>query len=341
MSSKKMFIFILFISISTVSFPQGKQQYADIGNFKLEKGGEILDCTIGYRTYGKMNADKSNIIIFPTWFGGNTKGLEGLIGPGKIADSTKYYIISLDAIGDGVSSSPSNSKKQPKESFPLFTVRDMVNSQHVLLTKHLNVHHVYAVIGGSMGGMQTFQWIVAYPGFMDKAVPWVGSTKMTSYDRLLWTTELLVIQTELKCGAPEDDVMKSIADITCLNITTPEYRVTHTTPEEFPKFIAGYQKSFAVNFNPYDWMSQLKAMLALDVSKPFGGSMEKAAAAVKAKVFSIVSLQDHMANPHPAMAFAKMLNAETLELNNDCGHLGPGCEMKRVEKAVNEFLDGH
>ena len=88
-------------------------------------------------------------------------------------------------------------------------------------------------------------------------------------------------------------------------------------------------------------MSQLKAMLALDVSEPFDGSMKKAAAAVKAKVFSIVSLQDHMANPHPAMAFAKLIHAQTLELNNDCGHLGPGCEMERVEKAVNEFLDKH
>ena len=139
MLSKKILALFLFISLTTIIFSQGKQQFADIGNFKLENGGEILNCTIGYRTYGKMNADKSNIIIFPTWFGGTTKGLEGLIGPGKIADSTKFYIISLDALGDGVSSSPSNSKKQPNNSFPLFTVRDMVNSQHLLLTKHFSM----------------------------------------------------------------------------------------------------------------------------------------------------------------------------------------------------------
>jgi homoserine O-acetyltransferase len=66
--------------------------------------------------------------------------------------------------------------------------------------------------------------------------------------------------------------------------------------------------------------------------------MKKAAGVVKAKVFIIVSKQDHMVNPHPALNFAKLINAETLELDNDCGHFGAGCEMEKVNKAINKFL---
>ena len=133
--------------------------------------------------------------------------------------------------------------------------------------------------------------------------------------------------------------MKSIADITDLNIETPEYHVSHTKPEEFEVQLKKYQENFSKNFNVYDWKSQLKAMIAHNVSAPFDNDMNKAAARVKAKVLSIVSLQDHMVNPHPAIEFAKLIHAQTIELNNNWGHLGPGCEMERVEKAVNEFLE--
>lgn len=318
---------------------QSVQKYADIGNFKLENGQVIKNCRIGYRTYGKLNSSKSNAVLFPTWFGGNTAGLTGLIGPGRMADSTKYFVIAVDALGDGVSSSPSNSKLQPNNEFPQFNIRDMVNSQYILVTKVLGLKHLFCVMGGSMGGMQTFQWIVSYPSFMTKAVPWVGSPKLTFYDLLLWNTELQIINTELKCKAPEPDIMKAIADITELNIRTPEYYATQMKPENYYSDMSKYQESFSKEFNVYDWRSQLKAMIAHNVSAPYGDNMKKAAARVRAKVLSIVNLQDHMVNPNPAIQFVKLIHAQSLELNNDCGHLGPDCEMQRVDRAINKFLE--
>ncbi len=339
MSSKKILTIIFIFLFSIFSNAQSIQKFAEIGNFKLESGKIIESCRIGYRTFGKLNANKSNAILFPTWFGGNSAGLIGLIGPGKIADSTKYFIITADALGDGVSSSPSNSKRQPKEKFPQFNIRDMVNSQHEFVTKILKLDHLFCIMGGSMGGMQTFQWIVSYSDFMDKAIAWVGSPKLTSYDLLLWNTELQVINMGLKSKASEEMIMKSIADITYLNIETPEYHVENIKPEDFYNKLKIYQTNFSKNFNVYDWRSQLKAMIVHNVSAPFDNVMDKAAARVKAKVLSIVSLQDHMVNPNPAIEFAKLIHAQTLELNNNCGHLGPGCEMEKVEKAINEFLE--
>ncbi len=332
-------LLLLILFLINPIYSQSVQKFAEIGNFKLENGQVIKNCKIGYRTFGKLNKEKSNAMLFPTWFGGNTAGLINFIGPGKMADSTKYFVIAVDALGDGVSSSPSNSQLQHNSKFPKFNIRDMVRSQHILVTKVFKLNHLFCVIGGSMGGMQTFQWIVSYPGFMDKAVAWVGSPKLSYYDLLLWNTELQIINTDLKCGTSEKNIMKSMADITELNIRTPEYYVTHIKPENFNTDIKKFQDSFSKAFNVYDWRSQLEAMIDHNVAAPFNDNMNKAASRVKAKFLSIVNLQDHMVNPMAAIKFAKLINAKTLELNNDCGHLGPDCAINKVNKTINDFLE--
>jgi homoserine O-acetyltransferase len=81
----------------------------------------------------------------------------------------------------------------------------MVNSQHRLLTEVLGVDRLHAVVGVSMGGMQTFEWIVAYPEFVDHAVPVVGSPRLDGYDLLLWTTQLEVIENAYACDCLYDE----------------------------------------------------------------------------------------------------------------------------------------
>src|SRR5262249_38393579 len=85
-------------------------------------------------------------------------------------DTTKYFVIATDAIANGLTTSPSNSKAQPRMQFPRFGMRDMVQSQHRLLKDKLGIDHVVAVVGPSMGGMQALQWGVSHPDFMDGVV---------------------------------------------------------------------------------------------------------------------------------------------------------------------------
>ena len=318
------------------------QQFASLGDFKLRSGEVIRDCRAGYRTFGKLNEQKSNAIVFPTWASGTTEQLKSNIGPGWLVNSEKYFVIAIDALGNGVSSSPSNSKLQPRMSFPKFTLRDTVDSQHELLTKVLHLDHVKAVIGVSMGGMQTFQWMVSYPNFMDKAIPIVGSPRLATYDLLLWQAQI--------------DAIVNDRDWDNGNYATNPARVVEyefgelllTTPENYNKLITRQQlfdrlekakQDAGVDAN--DKIRQAQAMMALDVSQDFGGSMERAAQAVRAKVLIVVAKSDHVVTPGPALEFARLLPAKTLELDSDCGHLAPSCEYEKVNAAVAQFLQGN
>jgi len=317
-------------------------QFADLGDFRLENGQTIHDCRIAYRTFGRLNAEKSNAILFPTWFSGTTEDLAQFMGPDQYLDTTKYFVVTVGALGNGFSSSPSNSKRQPGASFPRFTVRDMVRSQHQLLTEKLGIGRLHAVMGLSMGGMQTFEWIVAYPEFMDRAIPIIGSPQAAAYDLLLWQTQLNAIEQALEAHPDRKKArataMKLVADIHQLALTTPARFNSEHKRDELQGFLAIQEAELIQRSDPYDWASQLRAMISHDVTLPFGHSMEQAAAAVKAKVLVIVALTDHMVNPQPALDFAKLLGAETLTMDGNCGHLAFGCESNKVAPAVREFL---
>lgn len=333
----KSFILSIVLFISLVA--QSEQQFAELGNFKLESGEMIYHCKIGYRTFGILNSDKSNAILWPSWFGGKSGSLAKLIGPDKVVDSDDYFVIAVDALGNGVSSSPSNCEYQRNKNFPQITIKDMINSQYKLLTEHLGINKLHGIIGGSMGGMQVFEWIVSYPDFMDKAIAYVGSPKLTSFDILLWQTELNTIEEGWKCDQSDAAIVKTIAAIQDMMARTPAYVIEKTKPEEVPQLLSSAYDTYSKFFNSYNWAAQLKAMMSHDISKNFNGSMKDAAAKIKAKFFIIVSSTDVIMNPKPAIEFAKLLDAQLHIFNNNCGHLAPGCEMETFKEMVQDFFD--
>jgi homoserine O-acetyltransferase len=329
-------IFVLFAS--RFAGGQNELKFANLGDFRLENGQVIRACRIGYRTFGRLNQNKSNAILVTTSFTSSTQDIIPQIGPGKLLDNSKYFVIAVDALGNGVSSSPSNSRAQPGRSFPSFSIRDMVNTQHKLLAQELKLNRVHAITGISMGGMQTLQWIISYPDFMDKAIPIVGTPRQTSYDLLLWRTQLQAIEAMRSCANGESKALQMMADLNALMLWSPSYIVNQTPPEGVQQFMATREKQL-MSYNVNNYAAQLKAMIDHDIYKSFGGSAERAAAAVRARVLMVVSPQDHIVNPAPALEFAKRLKAETLSLTGDCGHLAFRCEMDKLTAAVSAFLN--
>lgn len=319
--------------------PQSEQQFAEIGNFKLISGETIHNCKIGYRTFGILNNKKSNAILWPTWFGGKSENLTNLIGQEKVIDSDKYFVIAVDALGNGVSSSPSNSDYQSNKNFPSITIKDMVNSQYKLLTEHLGINHLHAIIGGSMGAMQVFEWIVSYPDFMDRAIGYVGTPKLTSFDLLLWQTELTAIEEGWNCGQSDEQITKTVASIQNLMARTPAYVIEKIKNDEVNKMLTGVFDAYSKFFNSYNWAAQLKAMMAHNIYSSFDNSIEQTVNKVETNLFVIVSKTDMLVNPNPAIEFANALKCKLHIFENNCGHLAPGCEMETFKEIVAEFLD--
>jgi homoserine O-acetyltransferase len=319
------------------AYADGAQQIANLGTCKLDSGKQIESCQLGYRTFGKLNADASNAVLFPTWFSGTTADIVSLVGTGKDVDPSKYFVLAVDALGDGVSSSPSNSKTQPRMKFPAFTIRDMVHAEYRLATETLHLKHLHAVMGISMGGMQTFEWMVDYPDFMDRAIPIVGSTRLTAYDLLLWHAEEDAIHADPGWHGgnyEKNPSMPELAILHTMNLSTPSGYNSQVSRDKFAATYAGYGPE---NFDINNWLYQLEAMIHHDVAH--GGSMADAAKKVRAKVLVIPSQQDHMVNPAPAIEFAKLIGAKVFLLTSDCGHIAFTCETERFNPAVSAFLD--
>jgi len=156
------------------------------GNFRLESGKTLSRIRIEYEMYGKMNADKSNVILICHALTGDahTAGFHTgdkkpgwwniVIGPNKAFDTEKYCVVCSNIIGGckgstGPSSIDPETGKNYGISFPVITIADMVNAQKKLI-EHLGVKQLFAVAGGSMGGMQVLQWTVSYPEMVKKAI---------------------------------------------------------------------------------------------------------------------------------------------------------------------------
>ena len=165
--------------------------------FLLECGAKLGPITLAYETYGELNKAKSNaIVIFHTLTmdahaAGDHKGAkhsgwwDDMIGPGKAFDTDKYFVICINVLG-GCKGSTGPSSINPKTnkpyglSFPVVTIRDMVETQRKLIQEHLGVKKILCLAGGSMGGLQAFQWGVSYPDEVASVIAIAANARQTA-----------------------------------------------------------------------------------------------------------------------------------------------------------------
>ncbi len=156
---------------------------------KLACGKEISDFPIAYRTYGKLNKDKSNAIILMHGLTGDQYAAEkhpvtdkdgwfqGVIGKNKALDTSKYFIITPNVLG-GCLGTYGPKTRGEATNFPIITIADMVNANR-LLVKELGIEKLAAVMGGSLGGMQALQWANDYPSDTDKFIAISTAARLT------------------------------------------------------------------------------------------------------------------------------------------------------------------
>jgi homoserine O-acetyltransferase/O-succinyltransferase len=155
----------------------------DLGEFELQSGAVVPNARLSYATHGTLNADRTNAIVYATWYAGRHDDNAAMIAEGRALDPTKYFIVVPDAFGNGLSTSPSNTPPTD-EGFPLVTPYDNVEAQYRLLRDHLEVERVQLVVGYSMSGQQAFHWGALHSGFVERIAPLCGSSRTSPHNWL-------------------------------------------------------------------------------------------------------------------------------------------------------------
>ena len=311
---------------------------AELGECPLENGEVIEACRLTFRTYGRLAPDLSNIVLMPTWLNGSAKALasSNYLGPDGIVDTDDYFVIAVNALGNGISSSPSNSAQSP---FPAFTIRDQVRLQHRLLAEHLEIEHLHAVVGASMGGYQAYEWLMMYPDFATHFVPIEGTPWYTFYDRVkgrAWQ-EVLALPED----SPEAVQRKAhlLALIDGMVFWTPEYLNRERSIEQFDEWLADMAR-FDSAAAIADRASQNASTAQHDIRRGRPDFDAQLQAMGRLSVLAVVFTRDMTVNPEPNKVFAGQLGFEVLEIAGDCGHFGPNpeCYQQQVTERVGDFL---
>jgi homoserine O-acetyltransferase len=334
---------------------QPPHQLYNEGDLKLESGEAIKDFAISYVTHGTLNAKKSNAILMVTAISGNHHRIDFMIGPGKALDPDKYFIICTDAISNGLTTSPSNSKAQPRMQFPKFVIRDMVESQYRLVKEKFGIDHLVAVIGPSMGGMQTLQWGVSHPDFMDALVAMVPLTKTPA-----WTVAVLQASREAimndpawKDGnyeAPPEKGIRLWRDILNLAARTPDlYSAQFKNGMEVLPWMTEQENVMMKAFDADDWIYQTWAYERHDVGTTpgFNGDTAKALASIRAKTLILTGTKD-LLNPEfePTEMGKNIPGVKMMTINPGTvtGHASAGgagaADVEFLNYETAAFLDG-
>jgi homoserine O-acetyltransferase/O-succinyltransferase len=152
-------------------------------NFRLQQGWTLPEARLVYKTYGVLNSDRSNAILYPTSYAAQHSDIDWLVGPERILDSSRYFIIIANMFGNGLSSSPSNLPEPfGGGRYPVFTHVDNVAAQYELVVNELGIERLALVYGWSMGGQQALHWGASHPGRVARIAAICTSAKTSEHN---------------------------------------------------------------------------------------------------------------------------------------------------------------
>lgn len=337
-----------------------EQQHMNLGSITLENGQALPNVTIAYETYGTLAPNGRNAILITHGYTSNhhaagrhhpTDAQPGwwdrLIGPGKAIDTTRFFVVSSNALGScygttGPASANPDTGRPYGPKFPDITMRDIVTAQYHLLAR-LGVTHLIAVAGPSMGGRQAFQWAVTYPEFVDGIVPVASSPKGLGKDDAVehlvlrlstdpnwnngWYYEhggivptLLAIRLEMLKRYGIEAVLGAM----------------HADPEERETRLRRQAEAWARRFDAHSLVVLRRASVRFDAQRDFGN--------IKSKVLYVLSRTDLLFPPTMGPRVMSRLqaagvDATYVEIDTNYGHLASGREAAQWAPALQTFLE--
>lgn len=340
---------------------QGAYELHSLGRFELEEGGVIPDLHLAVATYGELNEAKDNAILIPTWFSGTHQTWELVyIGPGRALDPEKYFIVVINQIGNGLSTSPHNTDGEiAMSAFPKVRIGDDVRAQEQLLREVFGIERLALVVGGSMGAQQTWEWAVRFPDKVLRAAPIAGTAQNTPHDFLFTKTLLDAITSDPGWNGGEyaahTDVAAGLArhaDIwAVLGLSTEFWKqevwrgieLPDLTWDTFTEFQERFLQATFAAMDPNALLVMGWKWQRGDVARNTGGDLAAALGRVTAKVFVMPHDEDMFFPPRDAAAEQELTPGSELRvLHTIAGHFGLfGFEpsyLAEVDSHLSELL---
>lgn len=323
----------------------------NLGDFRLQRGATLRDCRLAYKTFGKLNAKKDNVIVYPTWYSGQHYDNEWLVGKGMALDPAKYFIVIPNMFGNGLSSSPSNTPEPYNAArFPQVTAYDNVRAQHRLMTEKFKVKTIKLVTGWSMGGLQTFHWGAMYPDMVERIAPFCGSAKCSRHNFVFLegVKAALTADDAWRSGWYEKKPEKGLRAMARVyagwGFSQAFYRQELDLKElgfsSLEDFLVAFWEGFFLPKDANNLLTMLWTWQNGDISdnELYGGDLKKALRAIKAKAYVMPGRTDLYFPPEDSQFEVKhMPDAKLVPFESIWGHFagGPGTSPNDVK-----FLDG-
>jgi len=349
----------------------------------LERGRILEPFDIVYETYGELNEAKDNVILVCHALSGShhAAGLyegdrkpgwwDALIGPGKGIDTDRHYIISTNVVGSCFGSTGPMSPMYPSErpyrlKFPVVTIKDMVRAQRQLLNR-LGIHHLKAIVGGSMGGMQALQFAVDYPGLADHIIPLA-----TTYATRPWVIAFNKVAVEAIRRDPRFEngnyAPDAFREEGCdgLAIGRIAGHISYLSPRsmdekfgrnyvatdglfelfgryEVERYMEYNTANFSRLFDPLSYLYIVKAINTFNLSRGYD-SLHEAVSRIRAEVHLIAFAGDYLFFPEEMAHLARMLerNGQPYShhlIESDYGHDAFLVEVDRFDGIIKAILE--
>ncbi|MEK7216120.1 MAG: alpha/beta fold hydrolase [Chloroflexota bacterium] len=321
----------------------GGPQVFHAKDFLLESGVTLPELNIGYETWGTPNQFRSNVILLCHGRSGNRLSHGIYVGPGKLFDTDRYFVVAMDAIGSGLSSSPASSGL--KMRFPHFTIRDSVRAHCLAATLGLGLGQLRCVAGPSMGSYAALEWAVNYPAILRSAVLLVPSAKSTPQQRAIHEAQRAAIMADPAWDGGDYG-------------SPPVRGLRVAATAEFPW---SYGEEWYLQFNSVDryearleWTREqilqrdanniIYTSLACnrhDVAEPYGGNLAAALARCRMPIMVMPCATDLLIPPRHAQLLRDLLPRATYqEIPSYAGHWGFQ-EADFVTHHVRAFFGEH
>ncbi|ACA39744.1 alpha/beta fold hydrolase [Lysinibacillus sp. fkY74-1] len=320
----------------------------ELGDIQLQSGDILPNAVLAYQTYGTLNAEKNNAIVYPTWFAGLHTDNEWLIGTGKALDPEKYFIIIPNMLGNGLSSSPSNTPAPYHQAnFPLISIYDNVRLQHQLVTQKFGISKIALVVGWSLGAVQTFQWGASYPEMVERIAPFGGTAMTRPHAKVVFEGMIAALQADSnwKNGFYTEQPKEGLAAMGRVYAAwgfSQAYYLEQLYQQEgyetLEEYLVDYWDQVFLSFDANDLISMLRTGITGNISanSTYDGDFELALSKITARALVMPGSTDLFFPPEDNNYDAlHMPNARFLPIESKWGH----CAGIGQHEPDSEFID--